>query len=1564
MNPRQRPRLSFVGGRDDALLGRDALRAFPDRRQLDVIDAMTPRVPRRELRLVLRRTQRLSVQLASRELADLSELGLDAREIRTERRPQIATKHVVLVVLVAELGRGLEEGHRRRTVPPVRDARETASTLIGAFQAHFGPFSSRVGVGTKPVYTVLVRFRSLSAISLLTLASLATTLVSSASAQDFDPRGRQKPAGHGKPSTSPGKPGQGRPSPGKPNPEKSAQPTKPTGATSTEEHGSKSTDESLDKQIEKYRKIVLAQPGAPFPLQRLAQLYRDRDGNLNALVTDFEARASQGGPDAFALTIVLAGIYKADGRTDDAIASYKKAIAMPQKSGDPTAILALARLLQDRGDPEARSLYERALTLQTATADKEQTLRTLMALALDAKDFTSAKRFHKELVKLQPTSVFVRGELGRELFQRAEYTLAEAEFKELVASSAGDNRALAPALKDLGKAQARAHENQEALATLKKALAVAGQEAAVRAEIYETITELYRADGQLPILVTELEKENPSDFQRLSLLGGLYEETGNADKALAVYKRALAIQPKHVDLRLKVIRVLQSQGEIDKAIAEYDALIRAAPNNPQFVFDQCDALMQRGDRVRALKLLSELEARGTSDEEILSRLADFYGRIGETERSLRVLNRLAQLGTNDPGHLADLGDQYFQSGNKPLAVQTWRRILTTVTPRARALSAVGDVYLEHDMLPDALSAYREACALEPKNLAFKKQLANALERGKTFAEAQKIWEELAEKAKTNGDKLLAREARTRLVTLWGFERALEAQVAPLSAKFSKTPADLEAGRTLAEVQLRLRAFGPAETTLRRVLSLAPGDVDTYLALERVLVQQNKYTEAIAVLEKLAAVEPKRAREVYQRMAQYALQVYRDDDAVTYAARAVELNPDDAEGHKRLGDMYRQRQDVGRAIIEYRAAIAKNERLYLVYLELADLLLSQNQNDEADRLFRRVIRGAPDEELVGRAGRLAMQINLGKGTLESLEQELLPLAIGNPQRKIYRRMLVEIYGSLTFAWMQKSRHGSEAEAKEANAALARIGGRAVKPLLDTLADGDVGQQRIAIDVLGYVQNKNAGPALFAYATGPADASLRTRAMLACGALRDAALLPKYEALIFPSPGASSKTNEAMNSDSVAVAATWAVAKLGDRRATPLLRRVLKSGSSNMRAFAALGLGASKDKSFGPVLGTTARSLDVGSVARAASALALGQLGATNGEPEPANLATLVALAQGTDPLPKRAAMAALARLGANGASKGDPPGGKSSLSAMADALFASDGTNGGSEAELTRNAAASALVLLATHGASDPHPEILPTPNEDVLAETTIEQLVATSASSEASARALTSFADPLREAAKMALTTSGERAMVALNAMSGGDGSFEPLVTGATSSGSGSGSGDSQIEAARKVARSIARELEPQLVALTKNPDAEIREKALILLSRSDSDAATTAIAGALEDADEHVQRAALGALGKTANAAAVASVAKVLRTSKTWPLRVLAAEALGRIGKAGASRDVVTELRFAATKDDYALVREAALLALATFDRAAARDLAKTMASSDPEPRVQKTAQNLRNEG
>ena len=1389
------------------------------------------------------------------------------------------------------------------------------------------------------------RVRSPVLAALLSLGVAASTLIppQKALAQDFDPsgRGRKKPGkgGGGAPSKggggapSKGGGGGGRKKPPKDDPEEGAK------------------GPGSDALIARYTAIVLAQPSQPFPLQRLSSLYRERDGNLKKLVEDFEKRAAAGGPDAWAVRVALAGVYKQDGRLDKAIETYQAAIA--DKPKEPSALMALAQLESDRGDKAgARTHYEQALPLLKVGAEVEQTTRTLVALSLELKDFAAAKRYHESLVKTAGGSLFVRAELGRELLARGYAERAEAEFREVVKAAAGDNRALAPALRDLGQALAKQKKMTEAMATLKRALAVAGSAAGVRSEILLIMTEAFRAEGKLPELIALLEAENGRDFQRLARMGALYEETGDVDKAIATYRKALAADGKQIDVRLKLVHLLQTAGELETAIKEYEALIKSAPNNPDFVFELCEILIQRGERPKALKMVGDLESRA-KDDDVLAAVSDFYERVEEKDRALKVLQKLAGSSGGDPSHIIDLGDRYYQAGDKKKALDTWARIKIVVPNKARAAATLGEVYLDHDMATEALAALREAVTLEPANVRYKKAQAAALERTATsfqnplmrYGEARAIWEELLSGQGKN-DKMLAREARTHVVSLWALTRELPSQVAPLAARLGKDPPDLEAGRLLAEVQRKLHRLPDAEATLRKVVSLAPGDEESLLALERVLVQEQNLAGAIEALAKLVEVDPKRAREFYQRMAQYAAELYHDDDAIKFAAKAVELSPQDALGHQKLGDMHRRRQDIPRAIAEFRLAIQQNDRLFPVYFDLAELLLTTGQVDEADRLFRRVVRASADEELVARAARMSMQVNLGRNTLESLERELLPVAVGNPQKTVYRRLLVELYGAMTFPLVQKVRtstgEGRSPAAAAARAELAKIGARAVKPLLDALADEKESQQKIAIEVLAYVENKSAGPALYNFATGSAEKGLRVRAMIACGALRDPAMLPRFEALLAPKEGSMA----VLPTDSIAVAAAWGVARLGDRKAEGLLVKLLGSPSPDVRALSAIGLGLSKDKKHLPALVNVARSPESGATARAAAVMSIAELG---GGAAPA---LLLSLAGSNEPVLRQAALLTMARLG----TKEDASKTSGAAEAIAEAVFSAD--------EPLRRAAVQAATALSTHAYRRGR-EALPVPDGPLTLREVLLGLGPEPFTAEERAQALVAMSPSLAKAAVAAVATSPERARVVADALLGGDG--KPALLPFTE---GSAKLEPGLAGRTKEAIStITAAVVPGFAALVRHPAVEVRVRAVELLASRAEPQAQAAVVDALEDPDEGVRRAALSALGAMRTPATLAAVAKLVKEAPSWSLRVRAAEALGRLGApdgpGGTPSPLAVETLAAAAKgDSYALVREAALRALWSLDRKGQGAFVEEVGRSDPEPRVQALAQSLLGKG
>ena len=1340
------------------------------------------------------------------------------------------------------------------------------------------------------------------------LAAAALLVPALAAAQpDFDPGGRNKP-----PRGQPDGGGGGRNKPPR---------------------GEGDRGPGVDELIKRYVDIALKQPGEPFPLLKLGELYRQRDGNVDKLVEDFTARAAADGPDKLNARLVLAGVLINARRFDEARASLEATVA--ERPTLDTPKLMLARLAAAQGDrATARQQYEAALPLVTGSLDREKVTRELMLLCLDLKDFDAAKARHTELVRAAGGSLFVMRELGRELLAREEYARAETEFREVVRTASGDTRALAPALKDLGVALARQKKMDEALETLKRARDTAGQSAGLRAEILSILTEVYREEGKLTDLIAVLETEHDRDFQREATVASLYEETGSVDKAITAYRDALKIDGDSVYVRVKLVHLLQSAGQLEEAIKEYEALVKAAPENPEYVFELADTFIQRGDRKKALALVEDLERRTRDEPDLLAAVADFYERIEEPKKALDVLEKLAGSSGSDPQYLVDLGDRYFQDGDVKRAVETWKRILTAVSNRARAQAMLGETYLDHDMADEALEAMREAVKLAPGQVRYKKALASALERVATatqggpyrYTEALQMWEEILRGA---DEPTLEREARTHIVTLWSIQRQLAEKVGPLSARFAGSPPDLSAGRLLAEVQRRLNKLPDAEATLRSIVEKAPGDESSLLALERVLVSQRKLPEGIEVLKKLVDVNDKAAREYYQRMSQYASELYLDDDAIAYAAKAVERSPDDASGHHRLGLMYRRRQNIERAMQELRAAISKNDRLFPAYFDLAELYMSSGQVDEADRLYRAVVRMSRDEEFVIRAARLSMQVNLGRGTLESLERELLPVALGNPQKTIYRRLLVELYGAMAFPLVHAARLGSGETAAAAKQKLAEVGTRAVKPLLDALADDKQSQQRVAIEVLAYVQNKGAGPALMNFATGQADRDLRVRAMVACGALDDPALLPRFEQLLAPD-----ENSDTVAGDAVSVAAAWGVARMRSPKAARLLDAMLRSPSPDVRALGAVGVGLLGDKTRAAALGELVRSPQAGPAARAAAAYALGRIG------DDSQKALLLALSDSSDVDVALAALQSLARLEQG-------PAGVAELGPIVARRLLSE------EPDVRRFAVSTATALVRGEKTNGDNP--LAVPDGAVVVSEVLRGLAPGGYAASEQALALAALKEALVKEARAAVATSPERAAIVAEVVANG---LRPLVDLLPSEHLA----DGERAALEGVAEAMAVATTPGFVALARHPSAEVRRRALEFLAKRSEPEAQATIVVALGEDDASLVRTALGAIGTLHSDELAAAVSKQLESAEAWSIRAAAAEAIGRMWAAGTEPEPATEraIEKAATSDAFALVREAALRAAAKGRPDFTRPLATRIAASDAEPRLRELADGL----
>jgi tetratricopeptide (TPR) repeat protein len=1249
--------------------------------------------------------------------------------------------------------------------------------------------------------------------------------------------------------------------------------------------------------IARYRRVLDADASAAFARQRLFDLVRERDGNLEGLAASLAAE-----PPTYGTRMLRAALASVQGRLVDARALYREAGALRPDAPQPFA--ALAALARAEGDASAaRELYAEALTRARTDADRQEWVRERAALAMDAGDFDAARADYARLVPPRGSSVYLETEYARALTARGEHARAAAELERVRARLRGDVRALGPLFRDLGRAYRDAGEGARAITLLEEGLRVV-RESGLRRELYELLVETHRRDGRLPELIARL--RGAGDGVALAVRASVEDELGNDAEALADYRRLLAANPRDVDVRLRVAQLLARSGRLDEVADEYRALLRAVPGEPRFIVELAQLLVQQGRREEALRLAAETSRRHPREPRVHRALAELYTRWREGALAAAEVALLARLEPRDPTHLVALGTQQLEAGDVEAARATWRRILAVEGDGVRAHATVAGLYADHDALDEAAAEYEEALRLDPSNLESLRGLAGVRERLGDAARAATLWERVLAVATERAER---REARQRLVASWARSRELPRRLLALERAFRAEPPDLEAGRTLAEAWTRASPprTADAEGVLLRLVTLAPGDVESLLALERLRTARGDLAGALDVLAKLVEADERRAAAYLQRMAEHALALYRDEEAIAYARRAAERNPDDAAGHRRLGDLYRARQDVERAVVAYRRALELDARLFPTYFDLAELHLAAGRPEDADALYRRVVRASPDDELVVRAARASIQIHLGAGTLETLEHELLPLALANPQRAVLRRLAVELYQALV-APLALAAQRSNAAGAAAREALARIGMRALKPLLEALSDPDPAQKATAVALLGALRNPNAAGPLLAIAESDAEPGMRARALVAFGSV--AAYTPAHAArLAALAEGAEARLRDL---------AAWALARLATRSEIGALRSLSGHGDPAVRAFAALGLGVAKAvEAREPLeaLLTRDASLDV----KAAAAWSLGRIG----RPESVPL-LVAALDAGGGPV-ARAAASALGGIREPRA-----------RAALARALLSPDPT--------TRAVAAAAL-------ADREAAVVLPPPSLPLSVRAYLARLVQAADSGGAQVIALDPLVDPLVDAARAALVGPIEQVRGVLEAFSSGPSG--PLGIGPLTEQLDAWPEPSRGEA-RAVLATLARRLLPELREAARHADPDVRMLALRVLARIDAGEARDALVAALTDPVESVQRVALERVSPDESAAALDAVIRLARTVEAWSLRVAAVRALGRFVEAERGCVALAEgLR----DDDFAFVREAAAVALVSARCVAQAPVSCAVAEDDSEPRVRDAA-------
>ncbi len=994
-------------------------------------------------------------------------------------------------------------------------------------------------------------------------------------------------------------------------------------------------------------------------------------GGAGALRARFHA--SEAETPTYASVASYAQILLALGDAREAAAVFAEASKLA-----PDAVGALsgrARALTAMGDLDGGvAAYDQALLQERRPVGRRHLIDAELALFAQGAgrgDLARRIELRRELVRLTPNSD-AESERLADLLETAgrPAEAAEALERRLPPGRAATKLALAVRAARLRQADGEPADGARAAASIEALIRQLPAGASERRrEVWTCARDLARSRGALGALAEDLARApGPVEWE---ILGQVRDELGDLEGALAATRTALDRQPRDAAIGRRLIALLERLGRDEDATAALAELARRIPTEVDFSAELAGRQVRNGARAAAGATLDRAIVQFARQPEALRVLAESAARAGDDRRALAVWERLHRLDPSSELAIVGLGEAQFQSGEKDDARRTWSALRNRAGSAAAGHLLVGEVLFDHDLFAEAVDEARAAQLLDGTSVGPHRLLAQIYERQRKPDAALEEWNRvlaIASPAGSSGrpgrpgrseereqrlegsDAGLRREARTHLLGLLGRQgRArLEAEVPRLRDDADSHPDDPERALYLTEAQQRLGDNAGAISTLRAIWARATATagirnttdphlanaasaaaqaaaVEAGFALAHLLERTGRLDEAVARLDDLSRLGPERARDAQLQIARIALERY---DAPAALERAAAAEPGaDPSTLARIAEIRERAGADELAISTYQKASQGNAPAATT-LSAARISIRQGDDGVAATAIETFLRTSPDDASVTEAARQALTLDEFLDRLPELAASLSFTMPDGQETAARRKALVAVLKRILPPLYRDP---------GADAARARLGQRALRPLLELVTDANRPPDVSAIELLGLLGNTDAAPALARIAASGLGPELHPRSNATNGAAE-----AQLAAIVALGRLADRRGRSALERAAAAggtaprTAAIWSLGRISDSSVTPLLQRAVEDPRPEIQAAACLGLGRHADEQTTTLLAQLAADPTRSSTVRLAAIAGLGRSG------RPVATPTLVDLLDAGDTDLSRAAAFALAR----------------------------------------------------------------------------------------------------------------------------------------------------------------------------------------------------------------------------------------------------------------------------------------------------------------------------------
>ena len=321
------------------------------------------------------------------------------------------------------------------------------------------------------------------------------------------------------------------------------------------------------------------------------------------------------------------------------------------------------------------------------TVNEKNLILTRAKSAVLSRDFATAARLYKQLLKNDPSNVDYLKELGSIYVKNGEDAKAIPYYEQIITFYPH----YVEAMNSLGAIYRRLKRYEDSINILQKALDEDRQTGSVNYNLGFTYKEMGNYDDAIEAFEIVI-NENPSDVLAYNHLGKIYYEKKYYAKAISSYKKGLQVDQNHPILNYNLAVCYDEAKMYTEAIRCYEAALKAKPGWVDAIRDFSNLLIT----------------------------------CQRTKEASDLVHRSIELYPNDSQLLCLLGRIYISQFDYDSAIKTYKKAAIFAENDIRILSGLADALEKGEKPQEALDSVIKALELEPDNKDLKKQYVHTL----------------------------------------------------------------------------------------------------------------------------------------------------------------------------------------------------------------------------------------------------------------------------------------------------------------------------------------------------------------------------------------------------------------------------------------------------------------------------------------------------------------------------------------------------------------------------------------------------------------------------------------------------------------------------------------------------------------------------------------------------------------------------------------------------------------------------------------------------------------------